>query len=385
MLLRCHVAVGTSIVSVSALVASHCYVLGFAIFGHAWTTANYIQDELPGDAAGGDTAAADDDSPPEASAADGAPAEDAGAASAGEAAEAGEAGADEGDTETAGAESADVDEAPAAAGSDVAAGGGGEEAGEESGSRGAAAEGPDVAELPQLEDTPPDQATSIVADTYEPAAEDSMKEAAPAALSPTFVQKPTLLDELLDANDAVSEAELEQRMLMMHKQMPKYAAVPASACVCVAVGSVVVSPVQPIFSARPVMCSLYAETNRCLVWVLRYQVIVEACLSCLSRLCRLDWSGAPLMDTINPELKGILPDWGAMSKRVKGRRRPDKAVALDSIMGYTHDDRFDEDDEEVDGGDGDDDKDAVVERDQIKRMAAKMEARAAKARAEAAE
>lgn len=91
------------------------------------------------------------------------------------------------------------------------------------------------------------------------------------------------------------------------------------------------------------------------------------------------------MDTVNPELKGILPDWGAMSKRVKGRRRPDKAVALESIMGYTHDERFDDDDEEVDGGDGDDDKDVVVERDQIKRMAAKMEARAAKARAEAAE
>lgn len=102
-------------------------------------------------------------------------------------------------------------------------------------------------------------------------------------------------------------------------------------------------------------------------------------------LYRLDWSGAPLMDPVNPELKGILPDLGAMTKRVKGRRRPDKAVALDSIMGYTHDDRFEEDDEDADGGDGDDDKDAVVERDQIKRMAAKMEARAAKARAEAAE
>lgn len=91
------------------------------------------------------------------------------------------------------------------------------------------------------------------------------------------------------------------------------------------------------------------------------------------------------MDTVNPDLKGVLPDWGSMSKRVKGRRRPDKAVALDSIMGYTHDDRYDEEEDDLEGGEGDDDKDAVVERDQIKRMAAKMEARAAKARAEAAE
>jgi hypothetical protein len=90
------------------------------------------------------------------------------------------------------------------------------------------------------------------------------------------------------------------------------------------------------------------------------------------------------MENVNPELKGILPEWGATTKRVKGRRRPDKAVALDRIMGYTQEDRYDEEDEEMDDED-EDDKDTVVEREHIKRMAAKMEARAAKARAEAAE
>jgi hypothetical protein len=90
------------------------------------------------------------------------------------------------------------------------------------------------------------------------------------------------------------------------------------------------------------------------------------------------------MDTVNPELKGKLPDLSAMTKRVKGRRKPEKSVALDRIMGCTEDDKADEDEEEEDDGD-EDDKDAVVDREQIKRMAAKMETRAAKARAEAAE
>lgn len=88
------------------------------------------------------------------------------------------------------------------------------------------------------------------------------------------------------------------------------------------------------------------------------------------------------MDTVNPELKGKLPDLSAMTRRVKGRRKPEKVVALDRIMGCTEE--ADEDEEEEDDGD-DDDKDAVVDREQIKRMAAKMETRAAKARAEAAE
>jgi hypothetical protein len=90
------------------------------------------------------------------------------------------------------------------------------------------------------------------------------------------------------------------------------------------------------------------------------------------------------MDTVNPELRGKLPDLSSMTKRVKGRRRPEKVVALDRIMGCTEDDRAEDDDDEEDDGD-DDDKDAVVEREHIKRMAAKMENRAAKARAEAAE
>jgi hypothetical protein len=101
-------------------------------------------------------------------------------------------------------------------------------------------------------------------------------------------------------------------------------------------------------------------------------------------LCRLDWSGAPLLDPVNPELKGKLPDLSAMTKRVKGRRKPEKIVALDCIMGCTDEDRAEEDEEE-ESDEEDDDKIAVVDREQIKRMAEKMETRAAKARAEAAD
>ena len=100
--------------------------------------------------------------------------------------------------------------------------------------------------------------------------------------------------------------------------------------------------------------------------------------------CRTDWSGAPLMDTINPDLKPVLPPLSTLTKKTKGRKRAsDKAAALERIMGYTHEGADDdEEDEEADGDDGDA-GDGVVERAAIKRMAAKMEARAAKARAEA--
>ena len=101
--------------------------------------------------------------------------------------------------------------------------------------------------------------------------------------------------------------------------------------------------------------------------------------------CRLDWSGAPLVAGVNPASKDILPPLSTLTKKVKGRRRAaDKAAPLERILGYTDDAGESDDDEDVAGGDDDDDGDGVVERETIKRMAAKMEARAAKARADAA-
>ena len=100
-------------------------------------------------------------------------------------------------------------------------------------------------------------------------------------------------------------------------------------------------------------------------------------------MCRLDWSGAPLLDNVNPKLKPVLPDLSTLTKRVKGRKRnAGKTAPLDRIRGYTSDaadfESADEDDDE-----DDDVADGVLEREAIKRTAAKMEARAAKARAEA--
>lgn len=100
--------------------------------------------------------------------------------------------------------------------------------------------------------------------------------------------------------------------------------------------------------------------------------------------CRLDWSGAPLLSSVNAEHKGMMPPLSSLTKKTKGRKRAgDKVAPLEHIMGYTaerDDDEDDDADDDVDDGSGD----GVVERDAIKRMAAKMEARAAKARAEAA-
>jgi hypothetical protein len=36
-----------------------------------------------------------------------------------------------------------------------------------------------------------------------------------------FVQKPTILDELLDSDVVLQESEIEKRMLMVNKRMPK--------------------------------------------------------------------------------------------------------------------------------------------------------------------
>ena len=97
----------------------------------------------------------------------------------------------------------------------------------------------------------------------------------------------------------------------------------------------------------------------------------------------MDWSGAPLVDTINPDLRGLVPDLSNATKKVKGKRRPDaKVVNLERIMGYTDDADGDDVEDDDDEDEEDDDKDGVLERDSIKRMAAKMEARAAKELAE---
>lgn len=76
----------------------------------------------------------------------------------------------------------------------------------------------------------------------------------------------------------------------------------------------------------------------------------------------------------------MVPDLSATTRRTKGKKKADKPVQLERIMGYTAD--SDVGDSESDGED-DDEKDGVLERDFIKRMAAKMEARAAKEKAEA--
>lgn len=92
------------------------------------------------------------------------------------------------------------------------------------------------------------------------------------------------------------------------------------------------------------------------------------------------------MDNVNPNLKGVLPPLSSLTKKTKGRKRAaDKMAPLGHIMGYTEEgaDEDDEDGDLDDDDDDDDDGDGVVEREAIKRMAAKMEARAAKARAEA--
>jgi hypothetical protein len=86
------------------------------------------------------------------------------------------------------------------------------------------------------------------------------------------------------------------------------------------------------------------------------------------------------MGTVNPELRGMLPDLSTMTKKSKGRKRAEKVVPLDRIIGYTDDANADEDDEDKD--DDEDDSNGMLDRNTIKRMAAKMAARAAKARAE---
>lgn len=108
----------------------------------------------------------------------------------------------------------------------------GEASAGEGGSDTAAADASRVGDAAAVESAVLDDAGVSAADVPAVAAEESEAEAASAMPSPTFVQKPTLLDELLDADDAVTDAELEQRMLMMHKQMPKCAAACAAAYVC---------------------------------------------------------------------------------------------------------------------------------------------------------
>jgi hypothetical protein len=89
------------------------------------------------------------------------------------------------------------------------------------------------------------------------------------------------------------------------------------------------------------------------------------------------------MDPVNPTLKPVLPDLSTLTRRAKGRKRAsDKPAQLERIMGYTEDAADDEEEEEEDEGENDD-KDGVLERETIKRTAAKMEARAAKALSEA--
>jgi hypothetical protein len=83
---------------------------------------------------------------------------------------------------------------------------------------------------------------------------------------------------------------------------------------------------------------------------------------------------------VNPVLRGMLPDLSTMTKKSKGRKRTEKVVPLERIVGYTDDAAGDEDDEDKD--DAEDDSNGVLDRNTIKRMAAKMAARAAKARAE---
>ena len=39
--------------------------------------------------------------------------------------------------------------------------------------------------------------------------------------SPPFVQRPTLLDELLESDEVLQESEIEKRLLMINKRMPK--------------------------------------------------------------------------------------------------------------------------------------------------------------------
>jgi hypothetical protein len=93
------------------------------------------------------------------------------------------------------------------------------------------------------------------------------------------------------------------------------------------------------------------------------------------------------MDNVNPNLKAVLPPLSSLTKKTKGRKRAaDKLAPLGRIMGYTEEGAAaDDEDDDLDDNDDDDDDDGdgVVEREAIKRMAAKMEARAAKARAEA--
>jgi hypothetical protein len=90
-----------------------------------------------------------------------------------------------------------------------------------------------------------------------------------------------------------------------------------------------------------------------------------------------------MISTINVELRGLVPDLSASTRRTKGKKKADKPVQLERIMGYTFE-RPGDDDGDDDDGDDDDEKDGVLERDFIKRMAAKMEARAAKEKADAA-
>lgn len=49
--------------------------------------------------------------------------------------------------------------------------------------------------------------------------------------SPPFVQRPTILDELLESDEVLQESEIEKRLLMINKRMPKCALklAPASA------------------------------------------------------------------------------------------------------------------------------------------------------------
>ena len=160
-------------------------------------------------------------------------------------------------------------------------------------------------------------------------------------------QAPTLLDALLAEEVVVSDAEIEERMIKMNKGMRK--------CASASLARVLYRPGH-----------------------------LGGCSNCSSNARRMDWSGAPLMDTVNPDLKAVLPPLSTLTQKTKGRKRAsDKVAPLERIMGYTHEGADDDDDDDDVGGADGDEGDGVVEREAIKRMAAKMEARAAKARAEA--